>query len=116
MQKALNRKGFSVCVRNYTPVMSFNQREYFNTGFKRNPLLIIYPVQLSNNKENIIDQQLEKKIESYKNLCFGLGVGIPDIEGKGKIIYSYKINLVKYKELIGIDENDDFLEETGEEE
>ena len=95
---------------------AFNQREYFNTGFKRNPLLIIYPVQLSINKENIIDQQLEKKIESYKNLCFGLGVGIPDIEGKGKIIYSYKINLVKYKELIGIDENDDFLEETGEEE
>lgn len=88
---------------------SFNQNEYFNTGFVRNPLLVIYPVILTKNK----NENNKFKFAEENRIYFGLSIGIPDIDGKEKIVYNYKINLIKWKEIIGVD--DDFEEETGEE-
>ena len=43
----------------------------------------------------------------------GLAVGIPNPEGKKKITLQYTINLVKWRDIIGVD--DDMIEESGEE-
>lgn len=91
---------------------SYTQNDYFNTGYKRNPLLIIYPVLLTENKKEIEHPEL---IEAYKNLVFGLAIGIPDIDGKKKITHNYKINKVKMREIIGVDNDDDYDEETEDE-
>lgn len=97
--------------RSYKPTtvekINYNQNDYFSTGFKRNPLLIIYPVSLLNDGKKQIEHK--ELVENYGNLVFGLAIGFPDIEGKGKKIYKYKINLVKWKEILGID--DDYEEE-----
>ena len=87
---------------------NFNQNDYFNVGFRRNPLLIIYPVSLSKNKKSIDCPEL---IESYKELIFGLAVGFPSIAGEEKITYKYKVNSVRWKEIMGIDSFDDDYDE-----
>lgn len=90
-----------------TEKKNYNQNDYFNTGYKRNPLLIIYPVLLTENKKEIEHQEL---IEPYKNLVYGIALGFPDIDGKGKVVQNYKINKIKMKEILGV-EDDDFDEE-----
>lgn len=37
----------------------------------------------------------------------GISVGIPAIKGKEPKQYQYKINLIKYRELAGLDEPDE---------
>lgn len=88
--------------------INYNQNDYFNTGVRRNPLLIIYPVTLNNNKNAIEHPEL---IEKYKDLIYGLAVGFPSINGEKKITYKYKINNVKWKEIMEIDSLDDYDEE-----
>ena len=83
--------------------------EFFSTGMKRNPLLIIYPVILNHKKSSEEDDEEKSKIvREFAFPLIGLGIGIPSIDGREKITYKYKINLVKYRELLGID--DDFGE------
>ena len=41
-----------------------------------------------------------------KNVLIGVSVGIPAVKGRAAKVYQYKINLVKYRELMGIDENE----------
>lgn len=71
---------------------------YFNTGIERNPLIIIYPVQLKGNNES---NQAEKSyLLSLDSLVTGIAIGIPDIKGVANIEYDYKINKVYQRELI----------------
>lgn len=96
---------------------AFSQEEYFNSGKKRNPLLTIYLVQLKAESKqrdgNIIpDPEKVKLISTLKHYPVGLSIGIPNIDGRPKKTYKYKINLIKWKELLDV-EDDDFGEENG---
>ena len=93
---------------------SLSQDEYFNTGIKRNPLLIIYPVRLNYNNSNDSQKENEEKkkyVDGYSNLWMGLAIGIPSVNNEASVKYNYTINMVKWKEMLGIDE--DYQEETG---
>lgn len=100
------------------PNKAFSQEEYFNSGLERNPLLVIYPVQLSPKTKAVDgtsydDPEKEELINNYSNLLIGLSIGIPSINGRKKETFRYRINLVKWKELLDVD--DDYYEETGSE-
>jgi len=96
---------------------AFNEELYFRSGIKRNPLLVIYPVQLKAKTNAINDptnKMYKKKLSLSENLdspIIGLSIGIPDINGKENRTLKYKINLIKYRELLNID--DDFEEDDG---
>ena len=92
----------------------FSQEEYFNSGIERNPLLIIYPVKLKPDSFGKTGNDPEKEeiiAKMQDEVVIGLSIGIPSIEGRAKEKYQYRINLVKWKELLDID--DDYYEETG---
>lgn len=89
---------------------SFSQEEYFNSGIERNPLLMIHPVCLDPKG----DEEKIALIKEQPNLLVGLSIGIPSINGRKKESYRYRINLIKWRELLEID--DDYFEETGNEE
>lgn len=96
----------------------FSQEDYFNSGLKRKPLLIIYPVELntkSKDKDN--NKYTDSAKVEIKNklgcLPIGLSIGIPAVDGHTKQKYQYTINLVRWRELIDVD--DDYYEETGAE-
>lgn len=94
-----------------------SQETYFKSGLPRNPLLAIYPVQLKCMKKELDGHMIEdtdkKRIaEKLPKPLIGLSIGIPAIEGREKKLYSYKINMVKYKELFEV--SDDMDEEFGE--
>lgn len=98
---------------------SFSQEEYFTTGLNRRPLLVIYPVQLSSQTKTkdggvFNDPEKEAIIKEYANVLIGLSIGIPSISGRKKETYQYRINLVKWREMLEVD--DDYVEETGSEE
>ena len=101
------------------PSKAFSQEEYFNSGQIRNPLLVIYPVQLSAKTKaadgtTYDDSEKLDLISEYSNLLIGLSIGIPSIKGRRKETFRYRINLVKWKELLEVDDN--YYEETGSEE
>ena len=89
---------------------SFSQEEYFNSGIERKPLLMIHPVCLDPKD----DEEKIALIKEQPNLLVGLSIGIPSINGRKKESYRYRINLIKWRELLEID--DDYFEETGNEE
>ena len=60
------------------------------------------------------DPEKEAIIKEYENVLIGLSIGIPSINGRKKETYQYRINLVKWREMLEID--DDYAEETGSEE
>lgn len=96
---------------------AFSQELYFTSGLKRNPLLVIYPVELkaeSKDKKGNIEVNTEKQkiINSLGVPVVGLSIGIPIISGRSNKTYQYKINLVKYKELLGIDDDFEEIDET----
>ena len=80
----------------------FSENVYFGKDIKRNPLLVIYPVYL-NPKD---DAQKSEKAKSIPQPVYGLSMGIPNIEGKKNVQYTYKINLIKFRELLGVDDDD----------
>ena len=94
---------------------AFSQNDYFS-NISRKPLLIIYPVGLNTEAKND-DQEIRYAKERMKmsilKPLIGLAVGIPNPEGKKKITLQYTINLVKWRDIIGVD--DDMIEESGEE-
>ena len=99
---------------------SFTQNDYFKykSLVKRNPLLIIYLVQL--NTKNSDDKTVQVKEQKQKELvakalnytCLGFAVGIPN-NGESIIYSNYTVNKIKYHQILGISD-DDILEETGE--
>lgn len=93
---------------------AFSQNDYFS-NILRKPLLIIYPVGLNveaKNENQEIRDAKERMKKSILKPLIGLAVGIPNPEGKKKIALQYTINLVKWRDIIGVD--DDFIEESGE--
>lgn len=83
------------------------QNAYFKSGIKRNPLLVIYPVELtiSNNDFDIRKQEVISETAALPALV-GLSIGIPVIDGKEPQKFTYKINMIKYRELFGADSED----------
>ena len=85
-----------------------SQGAYFKSGIKRNPLLVIYPVELA-AKQDDPDTRKPAVIHATPVPVIGLSIGIPIIDGKEPQTFTYKINIVKYRELFGAD-GDDFEE------
>ena len=91
---------------------NFSEDFYFNTGMKRNPLMVIYPVKLSYEpKDGQPVDEIKKKIaESIDFPIIGLSIGIPRISGKKREVIKYKVNKQKWLELFGADDTDDLYE------
>lgn len=98
---------------------AFSQELYFISGLKRNPLLIVYPIELKpTSLEGDTETKTAEKIEQAKKLpnpIVGLGIGIPRIDGRENKTYQYKINLVMYKELLDVDDDYEETDPTVEE-
>lgn len=96
-----------------------NQNVFFKPDFfdkPRNPLLVIYPVELKAPEEikNVTDMQKHNAAKNTPQALIGISVGIPAIKGRAPKQYQYKINLIKYRELEGLDipdETDDTIED-----
>jgi hypothetical protein len=78
---------------------------YFKSSIERNPLLVIYPVQLGN--EIPVHEESDNYKEEIKQLIFnmpcpliGLSIGIPKINGMDNQTIVYKINKVREKEIL----------------
>lgn len=80
---------------------TIREDEFFSSGIKRNPLLIIYPISLNPEKG---DEGAEKlKIEA-PSVVVGLAIGIPKIDGQPDIVFKYKMNKRKAEELLEVDD------------
>jgi hypothetical protein len=78
-----------------------SETNYFNTGVSRNPLLIIFPVQLKHgNEADVTENELVDTLKNNKLLVCGVSVGIPDTKGAEKMNYTYTINKVAQLERI----------------
>ena len=66
------------------------------TDKPRNPLLVIYPVQLIYSPEpgEQIDLERQATVNSISTPMIGLSVGVPRIPGREPKQYQYKINIV----------------------
>lgn len=92
---------------------SFSESFYFKSGFKRNPLLVIYPVKLASPNGSEDDNQKKAKQDIIDAVDFpvvGLSVGIPAIKGMERICMKYRVNKQKWLEVFGADNADDFDE------
>lgn len=102
----------------YGEERNINQTAFFKPDFydsPRRPLLVIYPVQLkpaevkigSTEEEKRMIELQEKRADGIDIPLIGVSIGIPSIKGKEPLKYQYKINLVKYREIFGLDEPDE---------
>ena len=100
------------------PGKALSEDFYFRTGMRRNPLLVIYPVRLTEPKNG-------KNIEEAKTIAskidfpvIGLSIGIPLVDGKKRKTIRFKVNKQRWFELCGVSDDEDFEEtdETVEEE
>lgn len=104
----------------YGEERSLNQDVYLKPDFitrKRNPILVIYPVQLIYNPKTDSNHDVKKEI-AVKNCVeplIGISVGIPRIKGVPIKRYQYKINIVKYRELMEISNSENEEDESIEE-
>ena len=71
---------------------------------------MIHPVRLDPKG----DSEKEALLKEQPEFLIGLSMGIPAINGRKKESYRYRINMIRWRELLEID--DDYLEETGSEE
>lgn len=81
------------------------KRFFEETTITRNPLLIIYPVELHNNSDI---QELNDIEKEYKNeILIGIAIGIPIFNDTNRYTAStYIINKRKYEENTGFNEDD----------
>lgn len=106
-------------MKRFGEIRPLNQNVFFKPDFfdkPRNPLLVIYPVELKAPKEikTTMDMQKCNAVKNTLNALIGISVGIPAIRGRAPKQYQYKINLIKYRELEGLDapdETDDTIED-----
>ena len=68
-------------------------KEYFKTDIKRNPLLVIYLIDVKSS-ENI----------THNQPLVGLGIGIPNLKEPRELSYTYKVNTTWLKENYDEDE------------
>lgn len=106
-------------LKRFGEIRPLNQNVFFKPDFfdkPRNPLLVIYPVELKAPAEikNSVDMQKHNASKNTPHALIGISVGIPAIKGREPKQYQYKINLIKYRELEGLDapdETDDTIED-----
>lgn len=67
--------------------------------------MVIYPVELV-AKEDAPDTRKQEVIRATVLPVIGLSIGIPIIDGKEPQQFTYKINIVKYRELFGAEDED----------
>ncbi len=104
-------------MKRFGEIRPLNQNVFFKPDFfdkPRNPLLIIYPVELKSPSEIKTPDDLQKQnaVKNTKNVLIGISVGIPAIRGREPKQYQYKINLIKYRELVGLEDCPDETDET----
>ncbi len=93
----------------------WSQRDYFKK-IKRNPLLVIYFVELSIGK-NTDDEEVLQMVENYKGKpVVGFGIGIPELSDEKTKYAKYMLNKVAIQQIFegGYDdyfENDDDYDE-----
>lgn len=80
---------------------SLSQNHYFKYCNDRNPLLIIYRIELKYKDES---QEVQKKT-NIKDDLIGLSIGIPELENNSSCFAKYKVNKI-LKELQTLDEFD----------
>lgn len=94
---------------------SYKENDFFIFGEGRNPLLVIYPVELKSTSFDEFETDDPKKRKFIDDIglpVFGLSVGIPNSQNVPNINYKYKINLIKFKEIFELIDNDtDYFEE-----
>lgn len=109
----LNKKDADTVIKNYRDSLPENdkyktipgKRFFEDTSIKRNPLLVIYPVELKNDTDN---QELNNIAQNYSDIILiGIAVGIPVFKGSDKNqTCRYIINKKKYEENTGFNENE----------
>lgn len=102
-------------LKNSGIIKPLNQNVFFKPDFmdkQRNPLLVIYPVQLIAKED---DPEQENVVNNIKDPLIGISVGIPWIKGKEPKSYQYVINIVKYRELFEMDGPEEVDETIAEE-
>ena len=94
-----------------------SEKSYFDEGIERNPLLVIYPVELySRNRDNDTPEKIEL-IENTEVPVIGLSVGIPFLKGHTPVRHKYKINKTMQRMMLEEDGDldDDDISENYEE-
>ncbi|MBS3986934.1 MAG: DEAD/DEAH box helicase family protein [Erysipelothrix sp.] len=90
---------------------SISQNAYFSFGIKRNPLLVLYPVQLKQpDPSEPFDKVITKEelVMNLPKINWGVSIGIPHLGEELSINrVKYRINQVKYKEIFGSDDFED---------
>ncbi len=85
----------------------FTQREYF-TKIKRNPLLLIYFIEL-HAKENEHNEEILNMIEKYKGKpVVGFGIGIPLLSDQETKYARYMLNRVAIQQIFEGEFEDDY--------
>lgn len=97
--------------KNHDSGKAFSENFYFNTGMRRNPLMVIYPVKLSYEPKagQPVDDAKIKIVETIDFPIIGLSIGIPRI-GKKREVIKYKVNKQRWNELFGTEDDDDIYE------
>ena len=104
-------------MKRFGEIRPLNQNVFFKPDFfdkPRNPLLVIYPVELKGPSEIKTNDDLQQQsaVKNTTTALIGVSVGIPAIRGREPKQYQYKINLIKYRELVGLDDGPDETDET----
>ncbi|MDE7316017.1 MAG: Z1 domain-containing protein [Mucispirillum sp.] len=109
----LNKKDADTVIKNYRDFLPENDKDkiipgkrfFEDTSIKRNPLLVIYPVELKNDTDN---QELNNMAQNYSDITLiGIAVGIPVFKDSDKNqTCRYIINKKKYEENTGFNENE----------
>lgn len=101
-----------------TPGKTLSEDFYFKTGMRRNPLLVIYPVRLSEPKDSKNIEEANAIASSIDFPVIGLSIGVPLVSGKKREVIKFKVNKQRWFELFGVSDDEDFeeIDETVEEE
>ena len=100
------------------PGKALSEDFYFRTGMRRNPLLVIYPVRLSEPKDGKNIEEAKAIASSIDFPVIGLSIGVPLVSGKKREVIKFKVNKQRWFELFGVSDDEDFeeIDETVEEE
>ena len=92
-------------IENDKSVYTLSQKHYFNYCKDRNPLLIIYHVDLKQNLEKNNQEEIDNT--KIKEDIIGLSIGIPLLSESNSCYAKYKINKIS-QELAMLGEENDF--------
>lgn len=77
---------------------NLSQKAYFD-GVKRNPLLIIYFVELGDYIGNNTPENLEVVEKCHNNIYIGFGIGIPSLSNQETKYANYVLNKVAIQKI-----------------